>query len=400
MVGPLTMRRVEHDLLLCCRYVAPDPVTERRLHDLLQRSIDWTYLFRLAGRHGVAPLLCRALTAVDGSVPATALESFRRHVTAAGMHSRLLMRWSADVVRLFEREGLRTLAFKGGSLATLAYGDPALRQFTDLDLLVHRDDHDHARHLLLGQGYREHADYGLETHFAADARVSVDLHHGLGEPRFPVPADFDGWWRRRQIVEVDGHAIPTLCSEDLLIVLAVQAAKDAWSRMLRLAKVCDVAQMMTGVSGLDWAIVEQESIRLHVRGMLAFAAGLAATLFRVSIPNQLAAIAPPTESIRSLVAGQLARLFEEGGAGEATTRRRIMFHWRVRERFRDKLWPLVAIPLAIARPNERDQAVVSLPASLSSLYYVVRPIRLVGKYALRYLRRRRGHVADRFRGER
>lgn len=82
------------------------------------------------------------------------------------------------------------------------------------------------------------------------------------------------------------------------------------------------------------------------------------------------------------------------------TPRRIIFHWRVRERYRDKLWPFVAIPLAIARPNELDQAVVSLPASLSSLYYVVRPIRLVGKYGLRYLRLGRGHVAGGFLGER
>jgi hypothetical protein len=383
------MRRAEHDLLLCCRYTGADPVTEQRIHTILQRDIDWTYTFRVAGRHGVAPLLYRTLSAVQArGVPAAAYHGFGRHVTASGMQSRLLMRWSAEIMRLFEKEGLRTLAFKGGSLAKLAYGDVALRQFTDLDLLVHREDYDHARQLLVGHGYRQRADHGWETHFAGDARVTVDLHHGLSEARFPVPADFEGWWRRRQLVDVDGHEVPTLSMEDLLVVLAIQTAKDAWSRTLKLAKACDVAQLIMRVPALDWATVERESIRLGVRGMLAFATGLAATLFRLSVPEQVAAMAPPTARIRSLIAEQVGRLFDEGEASEATTRRRIRFHWHVRERFRDKLWPFVAIPLGIIRPNELDRAVVPLPASLSSLYYVIRPFRLAAKYGPRYLRSR------------
>jgi hypothetical protein len=384
-----TMLRAEHELLLCCRYTGADPATEQRMHELLQQDIDWTYAFRVAGRHGVAPLLYRALTSVHGrGVPATAYEAFRRHVTASGMQSRLLMRWSADILRLFEKEGLRTLAFKGASLAKLVYGDVALRQFTDLDLLVHRHDYDHARQLLLGHGYRQCADHGWETHFAGDARVTVDLHHGLSEARFPVPADFDGWWRRRQLIDVDGHEVATLSLEDLLVVLAIQTAKDAWSGTLRLARVCDVAQLMTSVPGLDWSTAERESKHLGVRGMLVFATGLAATLFRLRIPDGAVAMASQTASIRSLIAKQTTQLFDERAATEATTRRRIAFHWKVRERFRDKLWPFAAIPLAIATPNELDRAVVRLPASLSSLYYLIRPIRLAGKYGRRYLRSR------------
>ena len=387
------MLSAEHELLLCCRYTAADVATERRIHGLLQKDIDWAYVFRVAGRHGVAPLLYRTLTAVHAtSVPTTVYESFRRHVIACGMQSRLLMRSSADIFRLFEKEGFRTLAFKGGSLAKLAYGDVALRQFTDLDLLVHRDDYAEARRLLLAHGYRQRADYGWETHFEGDARVSVDLHEGLSEARFPVPADFEGWWRRRQLVEVDGQAIATLSFEDLMVVLAIQTAKDSWSRTLRLAKVYDVAAIMTREPGLDWATVEQEATRLHVRGMLAFAAGLAAVLFRMSIPEQVTAIAPQTDAIRSLVAEQVVKLFDESRAGDATTPRRIVFHWSVRERLRDKLWPFVAIPLAIVRPNELDRAVVALPASLSWLYYVIRVIRLVGTYGFRHRQSRLGKV--------
>lgn len=385
-VGGITMRRAEHELLLCCRYTAGDAVTGPRIHELARGEIDWPYVFRAAGRHGVAPLLYRALTAVHGhGAPPEVYDAFRRHVTASGMHSRLLMRRSADTLELFATEGLRTLAFKGGTLATLAYGNVALRQFTDLDLFVHHDDDDRARQLLLRHGYRLHADYGWETHFEAEGRVTVDLHHGLTEAKFPVSNDFDRWWQRRQLVVVDGQAIPTFSSEDLLIVLAVQAAKDAWSRLLRLGKVCDIAQMLVEVPDLDWSAVERQSTRLRVRGMLAFAVALAATLFRVRIPDPLADIARPTRSIRSLVERQAATIFEESDPRAVTTRQRIAFHGHVRERLRDKLWPFVAIPLAIATPSELDRALVSLPASASALYYVLRPLRLLVKYGRRYL---------------
>ena len=380
------MRHAEHELLLCCRHTAGDPATERRIHEVLRSDIDWTYAFRAAGRHGVAPLLWRALNAVDGrGLPPTAFEAFRRHVTAAGMQSRLLVRWSADVLRLLEKNGLRALAFKGATLARLAYGDVALRQFTDLDLLVRRADYDHARELLRAHGYRQAIDHGWETHFEGAARVTVDLHHGLSEARFPVAADFDGWWQRRQIVEVDGHAMTTLSLEDLLVVLSIQTTKDAWSGMLKLAKVCDVAQLLTRVPALDWAAVEHRASRLNVRGMLGFATSLAATLFRLPLPDRAVAMAPPTPSIRSLVARQATHFFDEGLESAATTRRRIAFHWQVRERARERLWPFVAMPLAIVRPNERDRAVLPLPAPLSPLYYVIRPIRLVRTYGPRYL---------------
>jgi Uncharacterised nucleotidyltransferase len=122
-----TMLRPEHELLLCCGSPATSPAAERRLHELVQSRIEWSDVFRSAGRHGVAPLLHRALASDPrSSIPASLYDAFERHVIACGMQSRLLMRRSADTLRLFEKDGLRALVFKGGILAKLAYGDVAL----------------------------------------------------------------------------------------------------------------------------------------------------------------------------------------------------------------------------------------------------------------------------------
>jgi Uncharacterised nucleotidyltransferase len=372
----------EHELLLCCRSSAASPPAERRIHELIQRDIDWAEVFRSARRHGIAPLLRRMLADVHvTSIPADVYESFDGHVIASGMQAGMLIRWSADTLRLFESEGCRTLVFKGASLAKLAYGDVALRRFQDLDLLVHRDDYEGAGQLLLRHGYQQHADHGWERTFLGEARVPVDLHVSLTPAIFPFPLDFDRWWGRRQFVDVDGCQMPTLSDEDLLIVLAVQISKDAASRTLLLAKIYDFAHLMTNDRGLDWRAVRDEASRLRVRGMLAFAIGMTATLLPGPIPEQAAAIMPPTARLRRLIARQVEEIFRVRAGRAPTTRRLISFHWQVRESMRDRLWPFVAIPLKAATPNKWDRAVIRLPASLFALYYIIRPMRLVWKYA-------------------
>jgi hypothetical protein len=376
-----TMLRPEHELLLCCGSPAMSPAAERRLHELVQSRIEWSDVFRSAGRHGVAPLLHRALASDPrSSIPASLYDAFERHVIACGMQSRLLMRRSADTLRLFEKDGLRALVFKGGILAKLAYGDVALRQFTDLDLLVHRDDYDRARTLLVRHGYRQHADYGWESTYLGDALLPVDLHFSLTPTMFPVPLDFDGWWRRRQLVDVEGYEMPTLSHEDLTIVLAVQISKDAASGTLRLAKLYDLAHLIAHKRDLDWTVVAQESNRLRVRGMLAFAVELVATLLRQPIPAPAAAMTRPRPRLRSLIARQTREVFQEIDAKGPTRRRLIAFHWHLREDLRDKLWPFLAIALETVTPNDWDRAVIRLPRSLFALYYVIRPLRLAWTY--------------------
>jgi len=386
------MIRPEHELLLCCG--PPSTTTVRRIHELLQRDLDWPHVFRTAGRQGIAPLLHRTLTGVHASgVPPRLYESFAQYVTASGMQSRLLMHRAAQTLRLFEMGGLRALVYKGGSLAKLAYGDVGLRQFSDLDVLVHRHDYDRARDLLLRNGYQQHADYGWETTFKGHARVEVDLHHNLTPAIFPLPLDFDRWWQRRHVVDVDGCRMDTPSAEDVMIVLAVQVAKDAATGMLRLAKIYDLAYLTTNARPLNWTAVAEEATRLRVRGMLGFALGVTTTLLRLRPPDEVAAIARLTPRLRRLVAEEADEVFRDSEGGAPTTRRLVGFHWHVRESVRDRLWPYVAIPLAAAAPNEWDRAVIRLPPWLFGLYYFIRPVRLAWKYGRRHATR--GVAADR-----
>jgi hypothetical protein len=70
-----------------------------------------------------------------------------------------------------------------------------------------------------------------------------------------------------------------------------------------------------------------------------------------------------------------------------------MFYLRMRERVRDRIryglyYAQQYLRIALT-PSANDQALLSLPASLSFLYYLLRPIRLLQIYALRPRKLRR-----------
>jgi len=66
------------------------------------------------------------------------------------------LRLTAELFRILERfasEGIATLVIKGPVLAVQAYGDPAIRSYGDLDLLVRQADIRRATELMSAAGY-------------------------------------------------------------------------------------------------------------------------------------------------------------------------------------------------------------------------------------------------------
>src|SRR5260370_38643204 len=84
------------------------------------------------------------------TLPASLAESFQDNTRNSVQLTAELFR----LLDLFAREGIQVLPFKGPTLAMAAYGNLALRQFTDLDLLIRKEDVLRARGILLENGYR------------------------------------------------------------------------------------------------------------------------------------------------------------------------------------------------------------------------------------------------------
>lgn len=57
--------RAEEELLLCCARKQLDKETAKRLDELLQKDMEWSYPVRLVRDHRITPLLYSHLDAAD-----------------------------------------------------------------------------------------------------------------------------------------------------------------------------------------------------------------------------------------------------------------------------------------------------------------------------------------------
>ena len=370
----------EQELLLCCARIRASAAMSERIHALLRADIDWDYVFELAAIHGVAALVRRTLDRVaPHAVPSAIGARVDLRLQASAMQSRFLAEQLVGIARIMNAEALQALYFKGPLLATGVYGDLSLREFHDVDILVPATAFQRASELLQTHGYALKADHGWEAMFVRGP-VCVDLHRAVSSPAYPVALDFERWWRRRELIELAGMRVPTLCREDLLVLLCIQAARDTWGWTLHLEKICDIAETATAPPGLDWSAVEAEARRLHVQWILAFGLHLAVRVLSVELPEAAARAAAVNRPIRFLVDQEYEGFFE-APESRAPRLRGAEFHARVRERVRDRIAPYWFRRRDMDWfPNASDRAFVSLPAWLSPLYYVIRPFRLLWRH--------------------
>ncbi len=376
--------RPENELLLLCAHRGGGAAAGARAAGLAGGALDWDYLFRLARRHSLLPLLHNGLEAyARADCPPGFRERLREKFRENAARNTLLAGELLRVARAFGAEGVPLLAYKGPALAVQAYGGLALRRFVDLDVVVRREDVARAGELLRSHGFKKPAGLGAAQErfllrrqhnlaFTRDAaRLTVELHWELAPAQFASVPVVEETWGRAASVPILGGEVKALAPEDLLLALSVHGTKHLWER---LGWVCDVAALVNSRAGLDWREVVGRARHSRVEPMLYLALRLARGLLGARLPPDVleACGGPPTVGL----AAEVARaLFREGGDGRAGFARGVGFNLRVRRRLREK-----AAYLGYAlTPTDGDLTAVPLPAGMSFLYYLLRPLRLALK---------------------
>jgi hypothetical protein len=350
----------------------------------------------MARRHHVLPLLAHGLGATCREVvPADALERLRADAAEVARRSDVLTAALLRVVTLLEGEGIRALAYRGAILTATAYGGRALRQFSDVDVLVHERDYAAAARLLRADGYVQHFDGGWEAHFRDAAGTKVDLHRRVFPQWLPLLGSFDALWERHERVVIGGTPVPTLSAADVPLMLSGHVAKDACENHLFLSKVCDIAEFVRAHEALDWDAVARQAARHGGERMLLLGLRLAHGLLDATLPPPAAARArkhPTLDTLAATIAAQLEERAVRATLARSDLRTALRTHVAMRERRRDRarvrLSPYRARFRQLVTPNERDRTLLRLPPSLVPLYYLLRPLRLAWTYGIRPLTRR------------
>lgn len=403
--------RPEEELFLCCARTRIDPQRAERVRGLLRQEIDWTYLIRTAHRHGVMSLLYASLNSVCPElVPRGARYYLRDHFCSNAARNLFLTDELLRLLKLLAAQEIAAVPFKGPVLAACVYGNLALRQFGDLDILVHKRDVTRARDLLVSEGYQpppwlvrmtaaqraasldfQHYHYQFVR---GDGRVMVELHWGLIEHYLAFRLPLECLWERLEQVSLLGTRVRNFPPEGLLLFLCAHGAKHGWER---LEWICGVAELLRTREGLDWARVLWTAERLGSGRMLRLGLLLANDLLGTTLAKDVQRRIRADAVARSLAARVSDRLFREPVAPPRWRDRPlplvglapdlIRFHLGAKERWRDRARYVAGLARLVVNqavtPGVRDVELLPLPASLAFVHYLLRPLRLLGEQARR-----------------
>ncbi|MBW8768329.1 MAG: nucleotidyltransferase family protein [Gemmatimonadetes bacterium] len=355
---------------------------------------DWAHVERRASAHGLLPWLARALSQGEGAPSDEHASSVARSADRAALMAAANAcagRTLAQVRRLEEligalaNVGVTALPYKGPVLSLQLYGDLALRQSVDLDLVVPFDAYDVARAALVRRGlpprwghtvrqeqtlfaWLGHAPFGQGDDF-------VELHWRFADRRFPFALDARDVLRRAQQARVAGRMLPLMAADDLLAVLSMHAARHLYER---LEWVSGVTRLLVAAPVAPAALMARARA-LRAGRTLAVSVHVAAQLldfplddaWRRALAVDPAASPLAERMVRELAAHELRDTpWPEGAAlvrryGELVDTRldraRLFMH-------------------AALDPTAKDHDAVALPDALVPLHRVIRPLRLARRY--------------------
>lgn len=375
--------RPEDELLFCCARTKTSEEVGDRIKVLVRRNLDWHYLMKSAFHHKVVPLLYQNLRPISPStIPEQYLNELQKYYEFNAKRNLFLAVELIKLLRLLEVKKIFAIPYKGPAIAILAYRNISLRQFSDLDILVHPDDYLKTMNLFLENGYRLKAEYGWECSLIdANYGVCVDLHRGIAPKKFPVFLDFQAMKQRLGVLQIGSGEIMTFCPEDMLIILCIQLAKDGWEHSYEhpicLSKLCDLSELIQAHPDMNWKRVFKDTKKIGCWRMLLVSLSLVHVIFGTPIPK----LSPGSlKYLGDLSDDIYNKLIHQDSISNVELLSMKKFHFKIRERWRDKLYPYYSDFRQRLIPNERDRALISLPESLDVIYYAIRPIRLMIDY--------------------
>jgi hypothetical protein len=352
------------------------------LRAALVPPLDWISVERTADRHSIVPLIAYVLRQYGGNmIPREVLEYFQQQWRLNAQKNLPRLQEWCRVLQAFDAAGIAVISFKGPAFALQAYGNVALREFVDIDLLVRACDMPKARTVLVEAGYQlrsplaGNTDAGLlrsnnrQLDFGNDERGTlIDLHWGALHGMFSFQLPVDQLFESAQVEDHEGVTFLGLSPEHLLLYLCAHGTKHCW---LSLHWLCDVVCHVQTARNLNWESCIHSAERTNCVLVLKHSLLLAEEALGLQLPPAIRNYCGDVES-RALSHAASTHLFREDG--DLTYGSALRYHLAFAKSWHDRFHLLFERVFVPAEPEWRQ---MQLPRSLSFLYFPIRPLRFM-----------------------
>jgi Uncharacterised nucleotidyltransferase len=370
---------------LLCTQTRVDRETSKQILTLAAAEPDWEAILSAASEHNLLPIFCRNIEEYGGeALPSSLRRRFSEEFLRNSCRNLTLTAELFRVLEALESRGVCATPYKGPVLAAQAYGDAAMRQFSDLDIIVPQKQIVAGHDALLARGFspvisgvepqaggrQVPGQYAYQNH----TQTLVELHTELTLRYFPRGLDLTKLVERRERVQIAGRRVLTFSLEDTLLLLCVHGSKHFWER---LGWIADLAALSRASRPLDWATVMERAQKWGIRRMVLLGTGLAERLFQTPLPKEVEDYLRSDATARGLIDGICRRIFAAKPA-ELGVLNRFVFRVRMRGPVAHGL--PYALRLALM-PTEFDRG--GHARYLEPVYALLRPLRLARSYGWR-----------------
>ena len=198
---------------------------------------DWSYIIAAASSNRLDAILYHALDREEylDEIPSPNLKELEGRYRQTVINTEVYLEIAGRLAGDFAREKIDLVVLRGLALGITLYDKPYLRPFSDLDLLIRKEDIGPAREILRAAGFaalpgtlppRYFLHYHLHLSFKHEQRgVIAELHWALDHPYTLYAVDYDSLLAGRREARFRGTKLPLLASEDNLLSLCLHLRK-------------------------------------------------------------------------------------------------------------------------------------------------------------------------------
>lgn len=295
-----------------------------------------------------------------------------------------------NVIKLLEKNSIEAIAFKGPTLSQSAYGDIALRQYSDLDILIDKKNLKSVYKLLVDNDFQVHIDERflnnnlfIETNsdisFISNNNILIEVHWKLFRNQFSEKVDLNEITYNTKKVFINNREIKIFSNEVLLVYLCMHGSKHFWERI---EWILDIDKLVRTTTDLNWDKIILLSKLFESSIMLNLGLYLSHKYFNTKIPSFF------IEKTNTKYYQMLEKkVFDSMNSDIETEFDRnftsFKFHYYLNDSFilKCKFLYRTFIPL-----KDTDIYSINLPKYLRIIYFILKPFRLLSKYLLKVFR--------------
>lgn len=253
------------------------------------KNVEWDNLINEANAHSITGLLYPALKNIkDNNISKEVIDKLKRYTFNEAIGQSNHIKRTAEILDLFNENNIPVIVLKG-LVVREYYPKPDLRTMCDSDVIIHKNDLERVRKLLLERGFVEEEDAGHHIAFMKGG-LNLEVHWTLANESFRKGQECfqERIWDDAMKIKVGGVDTLSLSLEDLALHLCAHMASHMAISGFGVRQLADLVLLVEHKGKeIDWSEFNDKAKK---SGLTQFSTGMFKVcnyLFGMEIPKEL-----------------------------------------------------------------------------------------------------------------